>query len=403
MQIRRNHSRLSFRKQRRRRTGCLSLAVLLGLVVGVVALSWNWLGQRLQHAASPQESSENRLAEANAAFSRGDLDAAISLAREVLETTPNQPEAVALLARALVYRSYTDYDRSIDRRSALELTTEALGNDPNNPILQAIHAYALQADGDTAQAAKVAQGVLDKDASNGLARVALALAYGGAGSFEVALRESLQAAQNPDWQLEAQRALAISYSDLGDYQSAITAIEKALKVNNRLTPLYFERALYAMQVGDADTASAAYFQVLTYDPENVKARLRLCELSSLLREHEQAIDFCKQVTDRAPSWADGWYQLGLEQFLQGDFHAAQDALHRCSSLQVMQSVPVSQRRFECWYLQGQAAEILGDCPSLIATYNEFRAMAGDADVQQTWTYPPEGPPGCTAYVTTPTT
>jgi hypothetical protein len=67
--------------------------------------------------------------------------------------------------------------------------------------------------------------------------------------------------------------------------------------------------------------------------------------------------------------------LGREYFLQGDFANAQQDLHRCSSLQVMQNVPVSQRRFECWYLQGQAAQILGDCEALIATYNEFRSMA----------------------------
>jgi hypothetical protein len=60
----------------------------------------------------------------------------------------------------------------------------------------------------------------------------------------------------------------------------------------------------------------------------------------------------------------------------------------------MQNIPVDQRRFECWYLQGQAAEIVGDCPSLLATYNEYRAMAADQTVPQTWTYPPEGPPGC---------
>jgi tetratricopeptide (TPR) repeat protein len=402
MRIQRNHSRLSFRKQRRRRSGCVSLAVLVGLLVGVVTLSWNWIGQRLHINAAPQ-SGESMLADANAAFSRGDLDSAISLARQVLQNARTQPDAVVLLARALVYRSYADYDRAVDRRSALELTTEALADDPDNPKLLAIHAYTLQADGQPGEAARIAQLALDENESDGLARVSLALAYGGAGSFEVALRESLQSVQDATWQMEAQRALAISYSDLGDYQGAITAIERALTYNSRLIPLYFERALYAMQLGDADTATAAYFQVLTYDPPNVKARLRLCELSSLLREHQQAVDYCKQVTELAPSWANGWYQLGLEQFLQGDFAAAQSALHRCSSLQVMQNVPVSERRFECWYLQGQAAEIMGDCPSLIATYNEFRAMAADAAVQQTWTYPPEGPPGCASYAMTPTT
>src|SRR5690349_7523602 len=193
MRIQRNQSRLSFRKQRRRRSGCLSLAVLIGLLVGAVTLSWNWIGQRL-HINAAQQSSEGQLADANAAFSRGDLNNAINIARQVLESKPNQPDAVALLVRALVYRSYADYDHAVDRHSALEVSSQALADDPDNPTLLAARAYALQADGQSAEAARIAQQVLDKNADDGLARVSLALAYGGAGSFEVALRESMQVA-----------------------------------------------------------------------------------------------------------------------------------------------------------------------------------------------------------------
>jgi tetratricopeptide (TPR) repeat protein len=365
---------------------------MLGLLVGVGGLSWSWIESRLNFAA-PVPSDGSLMAGANAAFTRGDLDSAINLARQALESNPRSREAVVMLARALVYRSYSDYNHAIDRQLALEVTREALTNDPGQPMLLAIHAYALQAAGQPIEAARIAQEALQAEPQNGLARVAMAMAYGSVGSFEVALRESM--AVSGEWQLEGLRAMAISYSDLGEYHKAGETVEKAISLNNRLLPLYFERALYALQLGDADSATAAYFQVLTYDPPNVKARLRLCELSSLLREHDTAVDYCKEVTERAPSWSVGWYQLGLEYFLQGNFPSAQAALHRCSSLQVMQNVPISERRFECWYLQGQAAEIVGDCPGLLATYNEFRAMVADQTVQQTWTYPPEGPPGCT--------
>jgi tetratricopeptide (TPR) repeat protein len=218
----------------------------------------------------------------------------------------------------------------------------------------------------------------------------------------VALRESLQAVSSPGWRMDTHRALAISYSGVGDYVDASKSIERALALNNRLIPLYFERALYARQLGDADSASVAYFQVLAIDPHNVKARFRLCELSSVLRERDSAIDFCRQVTELAPAWSEGWYQLGREYFLQGNFVQAQHNLNRCSTLQVEQRVPVDERRFECWYLQGQAAEIVGDCPALLATYNEYRVMAGGSGLTQTWIYPPEGPPSCvTPVVTTP--
>lgn len=392
MRVERSSSRLSFRKARHRRSGCLSLAMWIGLLVGVIAVSWNWIGERLQFGVRPD--SEDAFSDAQQAFERGDLDSAVSNAQLAYEQQPDNEDALILLARALIYRSYADYDRGIDRDLALELTTESLANAPSSAKRLAIQAYALQATGQAVEAASIAEKALQTDPNNGLARVARALAYGGVGSFETALRESQQASLSLEWQLEGQRAQAISYSDLGDYQNAILSVERAIKLNRYLIPLYFERALYALQIGDTDSATAAYFQVLTYAPENVKARLRLCELSSLLRERDKAIQYCNEVTTRAPSWSEGWYHLGMEYFLQGNFKAAQDSLHRCSSLQVMQNVPVTERKFECWYLQGQAAEILGDCEGLIAAYNEFRAMAKDAAIQQTWTYPPEGPPGC---------
>ncbi len=150
--------------------------------------------------------------------------------------------------------------------------------------------------------------------------------------------------------------------------------KRAIEINPNLVLLYFERAQYALLLGDSDAATVAYYNVLVHDENNVKARLRLCELSSLMREREMAIRYCSEVTERAPDWSEGWYRLGMEHFFQGQFAEAQSSLNRCSTLQVMQAVPVDERRFECWYIQGQAAEILGDCANLIALYNEFRAM-----------------------------
>ncbi|MBE0688701.1 MAG: tetratricopeptide repeat protein [Anaerolineae bacterium] len=370
------------------------MAVVIGLIAGILLMSWSWLERRLPALSSPSDESD-LVNGALAAFERGDLDGAIVRAREALAGNSSQIDAVILLSRALIYRSYQDYDRESDRPAALELTTELIQRYPTNQDLRAAHAFALQANRQPAAAADAARRVLEDNPEHGLAQVSLALAYAVAGSNEIALRESLQAVREHPNMMDAQRALAISYGDNGNYDSAVRSIESAIGLNGRLTPLYFERALYALQLGDVDSATYAYMQVLALDPDNVKARLRLCELSSLLRERDAAIAYCTAVTERAPSWADGWYQLGREYFLQGNFEAAQTNLHQCSTLQVMQDIPIEERRLECWYLQGQAAEIRGDCPALLTTYNEFRAMTLNSDITQTWTYPPEGPPGCT--------
>ena len=394
MRIERSRSRLTYRRHRRRSGGCLSIVFYLFLLGGVGAVSWLWINRL--NPPTPNTSTAGMMASAQNAFERGDLSGAISLTRQILSTNADDTTALRLLTRSLIYRSYSEYNRLSDQQMALEATTDALNRQPTNPDVLAIHAFALQAVGRVNDAADFAGRALEANPNDVLARTALALAYGGAGALEAALRESQRAVQSATTAtgVDPLRALAIAYSDTGSYDAAIRTVEQAITLHRSLSVLYFERAQYALLLGDSDAATVAYFEVLAHDSSNVKARLRLCELSSLMREREPAIEYCTEVTRLAPSWTEGWYRLGMENFLQGNLEAAQDSLHRCSTLQVLQNIPVSQLRFECWYIQGQAAEILGDCDSLIATYNEFRTIAADEQIKQRWTYPPEGPPGC---------
>ncbi|MFN8530655.1 MAG: hypothetical protein U0670_18780 [Anaerolineae bacterium] len=405
MRIVRSQSRLSFRR-RRRRSGCLSFVIFMGVLVGVGALSSQriavWLVAPRGDAANAALNADQRRAAARA-FAIGDLNGAIESARAALSANPVDSGALAVLVRALIYRSYADYDGAIDQELALEAARDAYQLDPLDIDLQAVQAFALANIGDVAMGVDLAQRVLQHQPQNALARTAAGLAYTRAGNHALARRELEQAVTdsasyaNGAFRLDALRALALAQSNLGDYAAAGATVEEALSLNNQILLLYFERALYALQIGNTDAATVNYYEVLAIDPDNVKARLRLCEVSSLLREHDQAVSYCLQVTERAPAWSEGWYRLGREYFLGSDFSAARDALHRCSSLQIMQAIPLRERRFECWYLQGQTDEILGDCTGLIATYNEYREMAASAQIQGSWEYPPEGPPMCIGH------
>lgn len=378
-----------------RRAGCLSLLPLLIVLAGMGFAVWAWLDTR--STADPQADAAAALRRAQAAFERGDLGAASEGARQSWQDVDNPANtgALLLLVRALVYHSYSDYDRELDRVLALEIASGAYDRYPTDSDIAAAYAFALQANDQPVRAARIAEGVLNRDPEHVLARIARGLGYAGAGGFSVALTENERAAaaESP-LKMDALRALAIAYGDLGRYEEAAATIEAAIALNTRLIALHFERALYALQMGDTGAATAAYFRVLAFHPDNIKARLRMCELSSLLRESETALDYCQQVTERAPGWADGWYRLGREHYLRGDYPSAQAAFRRCTTLQIAQNVPIPERELDCWYLQGQAAEIQGDCPGLLRVYNQFRAMAAEANLPQTWTYPPEGPAIC---------
>ncbi|GAB1420651.1 hypothetical protein MASR2M15_07600 [Anaerolineales bacterium] len=396
MHIDRRHSRKLFRK-RQRRGGCLTFFVLLALITSIGLLTWQRVGDFLHWNSNPAVNAD--LSQLTSAFQSGQLDKVIKLASQIRESNPHNIPALVMLIRSLIYRSYSDYDHAHDRQQAKDIVLAALADFPDHPDILAIYALVLNNESSYKEANKIALDVIDSYPLHVVARIALAQAYGAQGGFDASLREAnkaIELAQTyaPEWLVDAYRIKAIAYSDLGQYADAIAVIDLALQQNHYLLPLYFERALYALQIGNTDLASISYFQVLAFDDGNVKSRLRLCELTSTLRERETAIQYCSDVTGLAPQWADAWYFLGREYFLQGNFTAAQDVLHKCSSLQIMQNIPIPERRFECWYLQGQAAEIRGDCPALLATYNEYLEMATHPEIEKTWVYPPEGPSIC---------
>ena len=86
MQIERSRSRLTFRKRRRRSTGCLSILFSIVLVIGVGVVGWLSIN-RLTNPVRPG-STGDLMTSAQNAFSRGDLSGAISLARQVLNDQP---------------------------------------------------------------------------------------------------------------------------------------------------------------------------------------------------------------------------------------------------------------------------------------------------------------------------
>ncbi len=379
-----------------RARGCVPLFVLITVALAVVVLGRNWIGQRL-NLARPQRMTVD-LAVAQAALDGGQLGTAIAYAGQILERDGSDEAAYELLIRSLIYRSYSEVHREADRVLALEISREAIQALPRNLNMQAAHAYALLANDSPEEAGRIALRVIQRSQDHVLARIVLSLSYGGQGIFDAALREAWRsvelASQLGIYQLESHRALAIAHGDRGDYQAAIAELERSISISGKLIPLHFELAHYAQQISDIDRATVAYYRILALDEGNVKVRMRLCDLSSRLREHSSALRYCGEVTALLPDGYDGWYQLGREYYLGGDYEQAQVTFHHCTRLQQEQDIAITDRQLECWFLQGQSAEIRGDCDGLLRIYREFLDMAERANLRQTWSYPPEGPPIC---------
>ncbi len=399
MKVKRNSYRL-FSRRPQRRSGCASLLVLLLVTMAVVVLGRHWIGLRLNQNRNlgPAVS----LPDAFAAFNKGDLKSAVEFAHQLLERDGADVAVYELLVRALIYRSYSDVRREDDRAKALEASREAIRRLPRDLDMQALHGYALQATGSAEEAGRIALRIVEREPDHILARIVLSLSYGARGIAQAALREAETglefALKQRRYELESHRAMALAYGDMGNYRAALAELDKAVAYNGKLIPLHFEKALFALQVGDVDQATVSYFTIMAMSADNVKARTRLCELSERLQERDAALRYCQEVTALAPLWDDGWYALGRLRFLDGDYEQAKSAFGRCSRLQVEGGVAIQDRQLDCWYLQGQSAEIIGDCDSLTLIYREFQDMAREAGLPQTWSYPPDGPPICAGAV-----
>ncbi|GAB5493065.1 MAG: hypothetical protein Phog2KO_32800 [Phototrophicaceae bacterium] len=404
MRLKRNPSRTIFRRNNPWQ-GCFFWLISISLLFVFAFIAkdriQDWFTDRLYPIVGLAQISDAQLA-----FAQGDLDRTIAYAQEIYANSPTDVTALELLVRTLVYRSYEDLNQEADREQALALTNSAVEQNPYNMRVLGIHAFALQSNNYSEDAQRVALRVIRNDEHNISARLALSLSYASQGIFSAALRDGQRAIEIANtlelsWRADAYRVLAIAHSDLGQYDLAARHVETAISFNNRLIPLHFERALYAQQLGDMDTATVYYFNVIAFDDENAKAYFRMCEVSSLLGERIAAIGWCQQVVEILPGWAEGWYWLGREYYLNGDWENTQSSLNRCSTLEVAQGVTNENRRFECWYIQGQAAEVLGDCVALLALYQEYRQMALSADLPQTWVYPDDMPTICATPTTFP--
>ncbi len=395
MKVTRNATVL-FSRRLPRGSGCAPLLVLLLVTMAVVVVGRHWFGQRLSQNRSPGLSAS--LPEALAAFYSGDLQSAVEYAQQVIERDGADAAAYELLARALIYRSYSELDRESDREIALEVSREAISRLPRSVDMQALNGYALQAMESAEEAGRIVLRIVEREPDHVLARIVLSLSYGARGISEAALREAeiglKLAREQSHYQLESYRALALAYGDMGNYRRALEELDKAIGFNGKLIPLHFEAAHYALQVSDIDQATVSYYRIMALDEDNVKVRARLCDLSDRLQERDSALRYCQEVTERAPIWTEGWHKLGRLYFLQGDYEMAQSAFGQCSRLQVEGAVAIEDRQLECWYLQGQSAEILGDCKGLTSVYQEFQEMVSLAQLPQTWSYPPDGPPAC---------
>ncbi|MBI5668115.1 MAG: tetratricopeptide repeat protein [Chloroflexi bacterium] len=301
-------------------------------------------------------------------FMAGKLDDALIAFEQAVNQQPNNVNYLYEYGRLLIEINQEGYPER-----AVELGDRAIQAAPNDPRGYALKAKALVWTGESADAVPVGLTGLEVDPNFAPLYAALARAYTDIGRYQQGLANGEKAVQLDSMDIDARRAYAYALIWVGQRDEAITQLEDAVTINPNLTTPYFELAVQYVARDEYELAVATYEKVLSLDPFNTKALLRLCETFSRIREDSQAEGYCEDAVRLDPNYMEAQRQLGVVRYNRRNYEGAVESLNTCLTLGTETRPPDIQ----CYYINGLAHFYIADCDKAWEYLNEAANRVGD--------------------------
>ncbi len=250
----------------------------------------------------------------------GDAELASELGDRAIEAAPQDVRSYTLKSKALVWLD--------DSESAIPVALRGFEIDPNFAPLLAV----------------------------------LSRAYTNIGRYQQGLKYGEDAILADPMSVEGRRSYAYALIWVGQREAAIRQLEDAININPNLIPPYFELAGQYIQQELYEEAVATYETILTKQPRNPKALLRLCEVYSRIGQDQQAEGYCDDALGIDPNYKEAYRQLGMVNFRRRNYEGAIDNFNRC--------VDLGSKEIECQYLRGLAHYYIGECDDAWNILNE---------------------------------
>jgi tetratricopeptide (TPR) repeat protein len=368
MYIKRDYSEPFFGRRRRRRFQISARALfVLGLIAGAGLLfvfvnaaqietaTLNLMGRAPTPTLLPRD-----LAAQSASLSlTGDLAGAAVLLEQIVRQEPENRGY--LYQYGLLLIDMGDYD------VAIQIGEQLIDLDLTDPRGYALQATALVYSDTPSGAIPVALSGLEADPGFGPLHAALARAYALTGRYNDALTEGILAVQLAPAEADSYRAYAFALQYNQDVPGATEQLEQAIAVDPDRIFAYFElAALYLAQDRDQE-AILLYERILSIQPFNARAMLRMCLAYRKIGEFAQALGYCEDAVATNPADAEANFELGRMRYNDRDFAGALESFTAC-----LESNPNS---LECTYRQGLALYYLGDCDQSWAILRDSLEMA----------------------------
>ncbi len=366
MYIKRDYSQPFFSNRRRRRgTGrfVIVFVVLMALFLGFVYTQFDRLqlvaldAVGLAPTATPFAST--LATEGANRFREGDVAGAAELFAQAAAQQPTNIDYLYEYGKLLI-----ELDRA---EEALTIADSAIEVDPRDPRGYALKTKALVWMNDPAGAIPV--GVAGIEVDNNFAPLygALARAYTAIGRYQQGLEYGERAITLDPMDGDAHRSYAYTLIWVGEREAAIRQLEEAIAINPNLTAPYFELAIQYIASDRDDMGIATYEEILSLEPRNERAHLRLCEAYAKVGQQTRAEDYCSDALAINPNYGQAWRQVGIARYTQRNYEGAIEAFQSC--------VDNGSTEIQCWYLRGLAHYYLGQCDQAWGILTESLPLA----------------------------
>lgn len=330
MQIRRDYSQPFFSDRRRRRgRGFWLLVFFMGALVGggLAYIDSNFF--QLQNAAlhaigqgpAPTPFASNWAEEGYNRFMAGDMEQAAEMFGSAVRLQPTNVDYLYEYGRALLELARFE--------EAIAIGDQAINANPRDPRGYAIKARALDLNDQSEAAIPVGQQGLQVRADFAPIHAALASAYRNIDRYDVALDYAEQAIELDPLDANARRIYALNLMWVGRRDEAIEQLEEAIAINPNLTAPYFELAVLYRSQNEFELAVATYETVLTIDPGNPRANLRLCQVYIQIGQDSRAEGYCEDALFNDPNYAEAMSTLGWVMYRRRNYEGAIEQFRTC--------------------------------------------------------------------------
>ena len=244
-----------FRKEKHK-SNPFAIAAMLGIILIMLLVLTNLNRGAITPMFMPTPTPTRNLAsfaeEGETYFIAGDLDKAILAYQQALALDPNNPELYAELARIQIYSSTmltVDEERIARLNEALETINRGIGADPEDSMIHAIKAFALDWLSDPrnepenreallTEAEQTAIYALQLDNTNSLALAYYAEILVDQQKWVQAEQNSREAAQRSPDLMDVRRINGYVQESIGNYSQAISEYQEAIRIDPNLTFIY---------------------------------------------------------------------------------------------------------------------------------------------------------------------